>query len=498
MKKIWIALCISAINGLPVAAYAADNRAENLVATKRLYAQLLSTPTPDIATLKLFVNQLPKGGDLHHHFSGSIYVENYLDLAKSNGFCIYNKTDSDLQIKQFHVETKPNDMAAAKQAACLSVDQVRKDNLLYRNLMMAWSSKDYSNHYHDETPPDKHFFDTFGYFDNLSPYGYSAGLKLLKARAKEEGVGYIETMLKSGPAVNSPELAKIFKSIDANSSNSQEQQAFDQAFQFLSNDSETATQVGEYINLVESAAAGIDDEHFRLRMLAYVSRNSAPNVVFGRLYTSFAAAAQSKKIVGVNIVGPENMYVAMRDYDLHMQMFAFLSKKFPKVKLAMHAGELVLGMVPPEGLRSHITQAVMVAGASRIGHGVDIPFETNAPDVLRYMARNKVALEVNLTSNKDILGVSDAHHPLAIYKRFSVPYVISTDDSGISRNNLSGEYLIYVTNYRPSYEDLKATVYNSIRYSFLSDDEKEIEIKKLNGNFVDFESRMALLPKKPR
>lgn len=496
VKKFWIGLFF--LSYLQTPAFAVDPSGANFAATKRLYVELLSSPAPDVASLKLFVDQLPKGADLHHHFSGAIYVENYLDLAKKMGFCIYNKTDTDLRIKKYHVETNPAAMSAAKSEACLSVDEVHKDNLFYRGLLMSWSSKDYSNHFHDESPPDKHFFDTFGYFESLAPYGYADGLKQLKTRAKAEGVGYIETMLKSSPSVDSPELANIFKPLTASHATAQDQTVFEEAYQYLLHDSTTAQKIKEYISLIESASEGVDDEHFRIRMLAYVSRNSEPNVFFGRLYTAFAAAMGSSRIVGVNVVGPENMRVAMRDYDLHMKMFAFLSNRFPKVKIAMHAGELVLGMVPPEGLRTHISQAVMVAGASRIGHGVDMPFETNAVEVLKYMAQNKIALEVNLTSNKYILGVTGADHPLSLYKRFSVPYVISTDDPGVSRNNLSGEYLLYITNFRPSYEELKTTVYNSIRYSFLRDDEKLVELKKLNKKFANFESSMAAIPQDRR
>jgi adenosine deaminase/adenosine deaminase CECR1 len=231
-----------------------------------------------------------------------------------------------------------------------------------------------------------------------------------------------------------------------------------------------------------------------MRFLAYTSRNTSPEIVFSRLYTGFAAANAGKKVVGVNIVGAENHHIAMRDYGLHMNMFAFLKSQFPNVKLSLHAGELVLGMVPPEGLRSHISEAVMVARANRIGHGIDIPHEANAIDLLKHMAKNKIALEVNLTSNKDILGVKGGDHPLSIYRAFKVPYVISTDDSGISRNNLSGEYLIYIRDYRPTYKELKNTAYNSIRFSFLTDKEKEIELKKLDTKFAEFESKIASTP----
>jgi len=112
------------------------------------------------------------------------------------------------------------------------------------------------------------------------------------------------------------------------------------------------------------------------------------------------------------------------------------------------------------------------------------------------MAKKQVVVEVNITSNKDILGVKGPDHPLSIYRSYKVPYVISTDDSGISRNNLSGEFQLYISTFRPSYEELKNTVFNSIRYSFLSDQEKNEELKKLKNKFNAFEAQMATYPKK--
>jgi len=498
MRKLLITfvLLASQFANVSVSSATSGEAQRNLGATKRIYSQFLSSPTPNVAGLTLFINLMPKGGDVHHHFSGSIYAETYLDWAKENGFCIYNKTDPQLGIVQYRVETKPAELTGAKLDACLSIDAVLKNDLFYRNLLMEWSSKDYANHYHQQTPPDKHFFDTFRYFENISPYGYRSGLELLKRRAKEENVSYIETMLKSGPSINAPELASAFKSINSNSSVAETQSAMIQAYTFLKNNAEVKEKIESYIKLVETASEGLDDDSFRLRFLAYSSRNSSPEVVFSRLYSSFSAASQSNKIVGVNFVGPENHQIAMRDYSLHMQMLDFLGKQFPQSKLSLHAGELVLGMVPPEGLRFHINEAVTIAHANRIGHGIDIAHEKNAPALLSYMAKNRIPVEINLTSNKDILGVSEGYHPLLLYKKYNVPFVISTDDPGVSRNNLSGEYLIYVKTFRPSYEDLKKTVYSSIQYSFLSEAEKKNEVKKLDQKFLEFESRMAEIPSK--
>jgi adenosine deaminase len=209
------------------------------------------------------------------------------------------------------------------------------------------------------------------------------------------------------------------------------------------------------------------------------------------LYTSFAAAKRTPLVVGVNIVGPENGYVAMRDYALHMKMFAFLKKQFPDVNVALHAGELAMGMVPPEGLRSHIHEAVQIAGANRIGHGVDIVHESNPHELLQLMKQRAVALEVNLTSNAFILGIKGEEHPVRLYERYGVPIVISTDDAGVSRINLSHEYLLYTSRYKPSYDRLKQVVYNSIRYSFLPEKEKRHELTKLDQRFIAFEANIA-------
>jgi adenosine deaminase/adenosine deaminase CECR1 len=76
-----------------------------------------------------------------------------------------------------------------------------------------------------------------------------------------------------------------------------------------------------------------------------------------------------------------------------------------------------------------------------------------------------------------------------------VPFVISTDDAGVSRNNLSGEYLLYVSRYKPSYDELKQVVYNSLRYSFLPEDEKREERNKLQKRFTEFETRTAHIPR---
>ncbi|WP_066342565.1 adenosine deaminase family protein [Azohydromonas lata] len=475
---------------------AAGAHAAHYAATSRYYGQLVAGSSPKLAELTLFTTLMPKGADLHHHYSGAIYVETYLDWTEALGYCIYRATDPALKIEKFKVGTgKPTPLTDAQKAQCISVEQVRNDNGFYRELLTRWSDKDYGNHVHDQPPPDKQFFDTFGYFGAVSDYNYNLALKHLKARALDENLGYMETMLKGGPALyNVADYSPLLDQLPANATVEQVEEALIRSYTYLRTDAATQQSIEHYLQTHREAAAGVDDESFRLRFLSYVSRNSAASTVFSSLYTAFEAAVRGPElIVGVNIVGPENGIVAMRDYALHMRMFQFLKKqpRFKDVKLALHAGELVLGMVPPEGLRSHIREAVTVAGAERIGHGIDIAHEAGALELMAQMKQRPVAVEVNLSSNEFILGVKGDAHPVLLYARQGVPFVLSTDDAGVSRNNLSGEYMLYASRYKASYAELKRVAYNGVRYSFLPPQLKQEETARLDRRFAEFEARMA-------
>lgn len=462
------------------------------VATNQYYSHLISGATPNVAELNMFTNMLPKGGDIHHHYSGAIYAETYLDWVGKKNYCIYNENDEQLKVEKYRIEIRPvAELGEKAGKICLSADAVRKDNAFYRELLMRWSDKDYGNHYHEQPPPDQQFFDTFGFFSPVANAAYQEGLQALKDRAKAENVQYIETMLGKSPDVVNPSLAKKINNLKADSSEEEVEVALNEYSDFMDGDAAAKEKIDSYVRTIEEAAAGIDDAAFRLRFQAYASRNNAPANVFSGLYSAFAAVKASNLIVGVNIVGPENGHVAMRDYSLHMQMFRFLNQRFPGVKLSLHAGELVLGMVPPEGLKNHVREAVEVAMADRIGHGVDIAHETEPDELLEVLKERKIAIEVNLTSNSFILGVKNEAHPVQLYRYYNVPFVISTDDAGVSRSNLSNEYLLFIVRYRPSYEELKKVAYNSIRYSFLNESEKIDELKSLDKRFTAFEARIA-------
>jgi adenosine deaminase len=151
-----------------------------------------------------------------------------------------------------------------------------------------------------------------------------------------------------------------------------------------------------------------------------------------------------------------------------MKMVGFLHGLYPKVHISLHAGELAEGLVPPDGLCCHIRLAVEEAHAERIGHGVDVMHEDRPYELLKEMAANHVMVEINLTSNDVILGVKGKDHPLPVYRKFHVPVALSTDDEGVSRIDLTHEYVRAADTYALGYADLKQMVRNGLEHSFLS------------------------------
>lgn len=456
-------------------------------ATSALYERTFETHVPNVAMQNLFFTQMPKGGDLHHHYSGSIYAETYLEWVKNNDWFI---DTCNFKI----VKTKGNETCKI-----VTVDQLIADDTLYRKLLMLWSDKDFDNHSHNQLPPDSNFFNTFGYFSPISDQYMDVGLNIIKQRAISENVSYIESML-SRVGINSSEFfntdeVKMFNNELRHATTQEEVNALlDRISAVYTRNQAFSAKVQNFVTELERRHEGIDTANFTMRYQAYAVRVLDPLQVYTDLLASYKAVLSSPLIVGVNIVAPENNTVAINDYTLHMRMFNYLVGKYPQVPHSLHAGELTIGMVEPKELLFHITQARKIAGANRIGHGVDLAYEKESLSLLKEL-KEYAAVEINLTSNEFILGVAGSEHPYSIYASYGVPIIISTDDSGVSRANLSHEYVLLASRYHPSYATIKKYVYNSIDYSFLTPTEKAKVRAQLDKKFVVFEREMSVLAK---
>ena len=439
------------------------------------------------AALTAFFAQMPKGGDLHHHYSGSIYAEPLLAHAISEDFYLNTQTMTVSKEKQtgndwvlFSTLQKNGELETYKQ-----------------KIMHKWSIKDY---YAANYPSDKQFFESFMKLEPATQGNFEAGLLELKNRAIKENLSYIETQLSTIPcAIPTDDLAKYnlqLRKLVANKNEKAVMQSLDSLYTiFIKNDAKKyATDfnnnfVGKMHNELK-----IDDKQFTMRYQNFVLRFMEPVDLFKNLVVAFISAESSPLMAGVNIVSPEDGETSMKDYELHMLMFKYCHSRFPKVKYTLHAGELTLGLVRPEELSWHISSAIYTAAANRIGHGVDIAYENKSYDLLRYMAKNSIPVEINLTSNEFILRVKENRHPILLYKEFGVPIIISTDDAGILRTNMTEQYVLLAKRYPTiSYSEIKQFVYNSINYSFIQDTSIKKQLTKdLDARFKTFEANFPL------
>jgi adenosine deaminase len=76
-------------------------------------------------------------------------------------------------------------------------------------------------------------------------------------------------------------------------------------------------------------------------------------------------------------------------------------------------------------------------------------------------------VEINLSSNEAILGVKGTEHPFPIYRAAHVPVALSTDDEGVSRIDITGEYVRAALDYHLSYQDLKQLARTGMEHNFL-------------------------------
>ena len=206
----------------------------------------------------------------------------------------------------------------------------------------------------------------------------------------------------------------------------------------------------------------------KVRLIYYALREQTLDKVFVQALSAFESVSRSKGIIaGVNLVEAEDGYISLRDYHKHMLIFNYLHNLYPKVPISLHAGELDPKTITSKNLSFHIHDALITGKANRIGHGVDIAFEKNPNIILKHMAKYQVPVEINLISNLKILNISGKQHPLTYYLQNQVPVVLSTDDEGILRTNLTHQYVDAAKTHGLDYQHLKQINRNALTFAFL-------------------------------
>jgi adenosine deaminase len=396
--------------------------------------------------LRAFLYQMPKGGDLHNHLSGSTYAEALIEAGAAAGKCV--------------------DPVTSSVAVCARTTRRMADALGdgdFRDaLINAWSMRGFVPS--SGVTGHDHFFATFGKFGGAASWGDMAADVVDRAGQQHER--YIELMVTfQGWAVGqmarklrwTGDMADFHRRLIAAGLPTLLPQAQSDI------DTTEALMRSRLHCGTGQAAQGCA---VTVRWLGQVTRTNSPGEVFAQtLFTALLSQADPR-VVGLNFVAPEDDPTALSDYTLQMRMLDYLHGVMPKTNVTLHAGELTLGLVAPDDLRFHVRQAVELGHARRIGHGVDLMYEADPTGLLHEMAAQRVAVEINLTSNAQILGVHGANHPFPIYRAAGVPTLLSTDDEGVERIDRTHELQRAVTEFGLDYPTLVSLERNTLEYAF--------------------------------
>jgi adenosine deaminase len=425
-------------------------------------AQAFEAARANPLDLHAFLARMPKGGDLHNHLSGAIYAETFIRDGAEDHLCV------DLATHAF-VKPPAATGSSASEPACgqgkVPAADAFNDQDLYDALVDTFSMRSFvpsagvSGH--------DHFFATFLKFDGIDARHTGEWLDEVATRAAAQNEQYLELMV-TGDFSHSAAIAYSLgwkEDLGQLRTELLEHGLREDVavYRALLDQGERVRRERERCGQPDATPAC----KVKLRFLYQVLRGFPKQQVFAQTVLGFEVASADPRVVGINFVMPEDGYTSMHDYALHMRMVGFLHGIFPHVHISLHAGEIAPGLVTPEELCCHVRLAVEVAHAERIGHGVDLMYEDRPYELLKEMAAKHVMVETSLTSNDVILGISGKDHPFPIERKFGVPVALSTDDEGVSRIDMTHEYVRATETYGLRYADLKQLARTSLEHSFL-------------------------------
>ena len=446
---------------LPAAAQTKPNAATAMTPLEKRASLSIESVRNSPLELRNLLLKMPKGSDLHNHLYGAVYAETWIRNAAEDDMCIDVAAIRGTTSVFSPGEGNPPTCASGK----IPATDVHKNQHLYDSLVDSFSMRGFVPS--PGTTGHDHFFNTFARFGAVSQKHLGEWLDEVATRADRQNLQYVELM-------HTPDFARTAKA------------GYEVGWQAdLSRfrDALLAKGIGEDVAASKQQLDQAEADRFKrercgqpdaasacrlqMRYLCQVLRGFPKQQVFAQTILCFETVMADPRFVGINFVMPEDGYLSMTDYAEQMLMVEFLHKIYPRVHISLHAGEIAPPLVTYEGLCCHIRLAVEQAGAERIGHGVDIMYEQRPHELLHEMAAKHVMVEINLTSNDVILGVSGKDHPLSVYRKFGVPVSLSTDDEGVSRIDMTHEYVRAVETYDLKYMDLKQMVRTGIEHIFL-------------------------------
>ncbi|HRI64008.1 MAG TPA: hypothetical protein PK156_07210 [Polyangium sp.] len=426
----------------------------------------------DAPALRQFLDKMPKGADLHNHTSGAVTPESMIEWGAADGAC-FNQMTGFASAGPCAMGTVPMSDALTNQA-------------LYDAMLQAWSMEGFTG---TLLEGHQHFFDAFGKFGAILTDARSDDMVAqVRSTAGRNHQLYIELMQGFGSSAIGSVAETKFMMGDTWNEATLLQRRMD-----IISDPAFATALATAKTNIANSLTGSDTLlncgtamadvgcNVEVGLIVAANRTRTREYVFGQWVFAFELAQSVPQVVGVNLVSPEEHANSLMYYDDSMTavgvLRAFNDKDMSRrtVHVGLHAGELIPEVLPmtmqgQAHLTYHVRNAVDIAGAERIGHGADVlgeSFGAGSMDLLMTMATKGVFVEINLTSNDQLLGMKGTGHPIGAYLAANVPVGLSTDDEGILRIEILDEYVRAVQEHDLGYLPLKKMVRNTLEHSFL-------------------------------
>lgn len=403
-----------------------------------------------------FLYNMPKGGDLHHHSSGSNLPKWWYELAlnqeKNGGYTYFTRTHLNIcngyGKNEFGMNAQTLTFHTISGSSYNKLNECEKNNYTALNKLNkaeieAWKKSIWLDKPHEGR--DEFFQTHWQRLNELTENPFIAAEMLVKNMEYfgKEGLLYIEAQL------NATQKYKVDGSLYT------QEEALNIYIARLSQPD--AIKTGVTVRL----------QFALLRFLPNAEQALASMYDFVDKHRNI--------YVGINMVGREDN---PKGHPLRfLPTLQKLRSQYPAINLAIHAGE---SEAPNFNIRD-----TLLLGAKRIGHGINL---LSDPQTLLLMRNNDYLIEINLISNLKLGYVADLNqHPFPEFLRLGIPVALSTDDRGMWHSNMTNEFFVAVKYFNLSWSEITSLSKNSLSFSFLDSKTKKNLLKTLDNNISEFE-----------
>lgn len=420
--------------------------------------QLFERLRSDSARLERFLREMPKGGELHLHLTGSISPDVVIEWALQHGFYVRHDQralgqiglTNDVDVKLISPATYQRLPTAEGRARFVPLGEflrgdgeaARRDRLRERFTIQ------YGERW-DEFP---NVFLRFGELMAYEPVQPDL-VRWVVRRAHDERLNYLELrvnpfiIVSAGGAPVEPRAA-----------------------------------------VAALAAAAADEnrqwpveERVAVRYVVALGRH-APDTP-DKLAAAFALVEEDDGdddvLVGVDLVGPEELGPPIKFFPLLID----LARRHPRVRMTLHAGE-------SDRSNLHVRDSILL-GARRIGHGTNLfrdpTLSRDVLDTVSLVRSRRVLIEVALTSNDLLVLPPRTLHPFIRYLREGLLVSLNTDDAGIFQTDLTREFTKAVTRGGLSWAQVRQLARNSLEYAFAAERDRQELLRRWEKRIERFE-----------